>query len=126
MDLLTEEDVDALRAIADRIREQNGEVGYGYFLGGDPRDFTPDEESCSAEEIENHKRACQLMDEGKIQFVDGRHHFPLIKDGEVIGHVTQAAFGIGMYTVKDPEIDKLASSLDEWVDAVRKTEDSRR
>lgn len=31
---------------------------YGHYMGGDPRDFTPDLESCTAEEIRAHAEAC--------------------------------------------------------------------
>lgn len=31
---------------------------YGYFYGGNPNHFHPDEESCTLEELENHRKAC--------------------------------------------------------------------
>lgn len=71
--MLTEREIDELRAIAERLREQEAsEVGYGYFPGGDPRDFSPDEESCTEKEIAAWKRACELVDQGKVKTVDGR------------------------------------------------------
>jgi hypothetical protein len=123
MELLDENDVETLRRIADRMRENSGDVVYGYFPGGDPREFTPDPECCTEEEMANYERACKLMDEDKITSVDGRHHWPIEKDGEVIGHVTHAAFGLGTYTATDGDIEKLAEQLDQWIDAVRKVED---
>lgn len=125
-DFLADDEVECLRGIAERIRERNGEVMYGYFPGGDPREFHPDEESCSADELEAHKRACQLMEEGRIDAVDGRHHWPLLKDGEIVGHVTHARFGIGTYEIKCGEVDKLANDLDEWLDRARKLEEMYR
>lgn len=38
---------------------------YGGFTGGDPRNFFPDMEMCSEEEIANHKKACEAWDKGK-------------------------------------------------------------
>lgn len=43
------------------------EGGYGFFHGGDPRNFFPDGECCSPQEIENHKRACELWDEAEAR-----------------------------------------------------------
>ena len=37
---------------------------YGLFPGGDPREFDPDRECCSPEEIERWKVACQEWDKG--------------------------------------------------------------
>jgi hypothetical protein len=123
MDLLDEEDVEALRRIADRLRERSGVVGYGYFPGGDPRDFTPDPECCTGEELARHEHVCQLIEEGKVAAVDGRHHFPIELNGKVVGHVTHAAFGMGTYTLKDQAVDELANRLDEWLDDVRRAEE---
>ena len=38
---------------------------YGPFHGGDPRDFFPDEECCTAEEIERHRLACEAWEKGE-------------------------------------------------------------
>ena len=38
-------------------------VGYGGFKGGDPRDFTPDRECCSDEEIELWRACVQKWNE---------------------------------------------------------------
>jgi hypothetical protein len=37
---------------------------YGLFPGGDPREFSPDLESCSPDEINRHAFACIAWDEG--------------------------------------------------------------
>lgn len=38
------------------------ECVYGFFTGGDPRNFFPDAESCLEDELENHRKACELWD----------------------------------------------------------------
>jgi hypothetical protein len=127
MDLLDEREVEQLRAIADRIRDQGEHVGYGYFPGGDPRNFTPDPECCTEQEIKNWERACELMAEGKIDEASGQHHWPIIgKDGDVIGHTTSCPFGMGTYSLPDPDAQALARQLDAWLDEVRKLEDMYR
>ena len=68
------------------------EHGYGFFPGGDPRDFTPDGDAME-EEIENHRLACAAWDRGEQQ-----HSKP---DGEWVApgiHVTRCQFGLGSYT----------------------------
>lgn len=124
MIFLSEADIDAMREVAERLRTDDGDVGYGYFHGGDPRDFCPDPECCTEKEIAAHKRACELMDSGAVKFVDGRHHFPL-PDGRE-GWMTCPAFGIGTYTIKDAELSTLANELDALVDRIRAAEDMRK
>ena len=73
-------------------------MGYGFFPGGDPRDFHPDGESCSEEEIKAHKEACARWDAGEVK--DEGHSgviIPLPNNGVAIacGH----RFGIGTYTL---------------------------
>ena len=82
------------------------ETGYGFFNGGDPRKFHPDRESCSAKEIDNHRRACQLWDEAEARgetpdpekcpsgWIYHEH------TGEPIAHVLRAPYGIGCYTAE--------------------------
>ena len=44
----------------------NGEAdGYGFMRTKNPNNFFPDYECCEPWEIENHKLACNLYDEGK-------------------------------------------------------------
>jgi hypothetical protein len=85
---------------------------YGFFNGGDPRNFHPDGECCSPEEIENHKRACELAnntDEGKrLACPSGWETF-----GDYQRHVTRAPFGIGTSTY---EYETFFESADETCD----------
>lgn len=74
---------------------------YGYFTGGDPRNFTPDYEMCSEAEIANHKRACELWDEAEAKgetpepekCPSGWIHS---EDGQTSIHVLNAPYGIGV------------------------------
>lgn len=113
VDLLDEEEIDSMRAIADRMRASNGSVVYGFFPGGDPREFCPDPECCTAEQLEAHEQACKLAEQGVGLSVDG---------GCELMTGRRPPFGIGTYEVKDEAIEKLARELDDWLDAVRNTE----
>lgn len=78
------------------------ETGYGFFCGGDPRNFYPDGESCSEQEIANHRAACALWDEAENR---GETPEPekcpsgwmFDKDGRPVVHVLRAPYGIGTY-----------------------------
>lgn len=111
--VLSDEDIDALRRIADDVRREGEVSHYGYFLGGDPREFTPDVEVCSVEEIERHKADCEAWERGER--VDrGGPHEPL-PDGKA-GWATVSHYGMGMQTLADEETVKLAQDLDDWID----------
>lgn len=47
------------------------DVVYGFFCGGDPRLFQPDEDSCTAEEIERWRAACVEWDRREAAGVAG-------------------------------------------------------
>ena len=74
------------------------QTGYGFFPGGDPRLFTPDEECNSRTEIENHRLACEAWDRGDQQ---------AILAGCVVmpdGHIRNiSSFGLGTYVMDDDE-----------------------
>jgi hypothetical protein len=78
------------------------EYGYGFFTGGDPRKFYPDGESCSEEELLNHKRACKLWNdleaEGKIPTPEEcPSGWICDENGKKLSHVLRAPYGIGGY-----------------------------
>lgn len=73
------------------------EMGYGFFPGGDPRDFTPDFGDCSEKEITAWKEACQQWNEGKRVVCEGSHRWLVDSKGNVIGTATVSSFGIGTY-----------------------------
>lgn len=71
------------------------EHGYGFFPGGDPRSFSPDEESCTPEEIAAHKAACEAWDAGTTLPA----HAGCRVGGGII--VCGSAFGVGSYEYKE-------------------------
>jgi hypothetical protein len=78
------------------------ETIYGFFPGGDPRDFTPDEESCTEAELTAHREACRLADEAEKV---GQEHSesPACYWTQMAGgaaHVNTGKFGIGTYEIE--------------------------
>ena len=74
---------------------------YGFYHGGDPRDFHPDYESSTPDEIENHKRACREADASvrKQSLPCPSGYEQLEHNGQmVVAHVLRAPFGIGITT----------------------------
>jgi len=72
--------------------------GYGFYRPANPNNFWPDPESCSEEEIANHKAACEAFDAGNYRDDYG--------DGWITPsmHITRAPWGIGSYTDEIPEL----------------------
>jgi hypothetical protein len=99
----------ALVAARDYLRRcANPEVTYGYFPGGDPRDFTPDEESCRPDEIARWKEACAAWERGEKPDPGGPH-IPL--EGGC-GHITMAYYGIGTYSIRDADAEDVLDQID--------------
>jgi hypothetical protein len=77
--------------------EYQREAVYGYFHGGDPRNFSPDAECCSPEELARHKAACAEAEEIEsardLPCPSGWEWLP----GGGIAHTLRAPFGIGVY-----------------------------
>lgn len=82
---------------------------YGYYPGGDPRNFHPDAESCTPAELERHKEACAAWDRGDRPDPGGPHK-PL-PDGTP-GHITVAHYGIGTYSMRDEDAEDVIDQLD--------------
>ena len=81
------------------------EVIYGFFHGGDPRNFYPDYECCSPKEISDHKAACELWDQAEARGEEptpeacqsGWHTDP---ETGARYHVLKSPYGIGTYTIE--------------------------
>lgn len=85
--------VEAMQEIA---KEESG--GYGFYLGGDPRKFHPDAESCTPKELAAHKEACDKWNEAEAK---GEKMEPDPCGSGWISpsvHVTRSAYGLGSYT----------------------------
>lgn len=76
--------------------------GYGFFPGGDPRDFSPDTESCTDEEINAHAEECGRWERGERadEGHSGRIADVETKHGRGVALVCGHRFGIGTYTMK--------------------------
>lgn len=77
--------------------EYQMQASYGFFNGGDPRDFHPDYESSTPGEIAAHKLACEQADA-----LESQRNLPCpsgwIRTPEWTAHVLVAPFGIGITT----------------------------
>lgn len=65
--------------------------GYGFFPGGDPRNFSPDPECSTPEERENHRLACDEWEKNGTPTAPDA--CSLLTGGE-----PRVAFGLGVYT----------------------------
>lgn len=89
-------------------------IHYGYFMGGDPRNFSPDVECSTEEERAAHKAACEAWDRGERPDIGGPHKPLLDKDGNQIGHITISGYGLGVTTMEDRcyECGKLSDDVE--------------
>lgn len=109
----------ALKAVLPLVSDMaRDDATYGYYHGGDPRDFTPDEEVCTPEEIASHRAACEAWDRGETPDPGGPHQ-PLTEDDALrielshgvarnpipalTGHKTVAHYGMGTTSSYDSE-----------------------
>lgn len=76
---------------------------YGFFPGGDPRNYKPDEESCRPEEIEAWEAACARWDAGD-ETDEGASGKAIDLPGGGVALACGHRFGIGVYTL--PCFDK--------------------
>lgn len=72
--------------------EYEDDISYGPFPGGDPRNFTPDEECCTPEEIGAWIVACVEWDAGEGK--DAGPGCSFAGDGSVWNG---SGFGVGTY-----------------------------
>lgn len=91
-------------------REAEPDHGYGYFRPENPHDFSPDAESCTEEEIVAHAAACAAWDAGTYEAPRGSERLS-DEDGKKLVHILRAPWGIGSYTVRNPEAEALANDV---------------
>ena len=75
---------------------------YGFFAGGDPREFHLDVTDCSEKQRANHRKACELWDEAEARGETPEPEkcpsgFEYDENGRCVGHVLRAPYGIGTY-----------------------------
>lgn len=94
------------------LRAANPDVTYGYFPGGDPRDFNPDPECCTPEEMARHKAACEEWDRGdKTEHERHHHKAETLADGRAVIASYPGAFGLGTYSIRDEEAEDVLDQV---------------
>lgn len=102
--------IQLLADILPMIESQCEFEGYGFAAAvEDPRDFTPDYESCSEEEIENWKKACELAEKG--EYDQSNHAHKWVEMNGMRAHISYNPFGIGTYTIRDKEMISLSDRI---------------
>jgi hypothetical protein len=76
------------------------EAVYGFPCVENPHDFTPDEESCTPEEIAFWEDAKKRWDAGERDVRGQRCHTLTGENGEYLGHIPQTSWGIGVNMVE--------------------------
>lgn len=105
--------VGALVAARDYLRAgMQDSVTYGFFPGGDPRDFTPDPECCTEAELAAHKQACEEWERGDRKEYERHRHEATEQDGKVMIASYAGAFGLGTYSTRDDAADDVLEQLD--------------
>lgn len=105
--ILTEEQFAAIEEmLADNAETQS----YGHFYGGDPRDFTPDEECSTPEERAAHKRDCEAMEAGGQALMPPTAVWAKLPNGGAV-HFHREAYGLGVNKLRDPEMAALLAAF---------------
>jgi hypothetical protein len=73
------------------LKVRHTEYGYGFFPGGDPRLFHPDNDGQTPEEAENHRKACTAWDDGVTTSEPDGKYVP------GFGFIDCSQFGLGSY-----------------------------
>ncbi len=97
--------VSALEGLFPMLNEFEGQ-SYGIFLGGDPRDFSPDTECCTPDEIARWEQACAEWEAG--EGTDRGPGCATFGDGSAW---TGSGFGVGTTTRTQPEIEQARAAL---------------
>jgi hypothetical protein len=100
-----------LRACRRWVEEAGTIQGYGFYRPENPHDFSPDPESCSDEEMANHKAACEAWDRGDYKAPLGSETIRN-ENGEFLAHILRAPWGVGSYTDTIPEVADLLAAID--------------
>lgn len=100
-----------LRASRQWVERAGTIDGYGFYRPENPHNFSPDPESCSDEEMANHRAACEAWDRGDYKAPLGSETIRN-ENGEFMAHITRAPWGIGSYTDMIPEAADLLAAID--------------
>ena len=108
-----------LKAVLPTVEKFAIETGYGNPVCDDPRDFSPDPECCTPEEIARWKEACERAERGEKVEVP-QHQWFSDKDGMICCHVNSNPWGIGIYIYRDPELSEALTKLKEAVEIIER------
>lgn len=117
-----EDEIVRLRAALETVKAYlppAEESVYGHYLGGDPRDFTPDRDCCTEAEIQAWGAACLAANAGQPcpEGVESHGHYVnfVERDGkrEMVLESRPGSFGIGARITRDPELAKIHAIIDE-------------
>ena len=102
---------DLATALLERAREEAAFQSYGYFAGGDPRDFVCDPECSTDDDRAAHASACEAWNRGDAVVCPPSESTTI--EGGTITHTTRAGYGLGTQTYRDPLWAALAGRLAE-------------
>ena len=101
-----------LRNAMNWIHEAGTMSGYGFYRTKNPHDFSPDPESCTADEFANHKAACDLWDRGEYDSSKEKgSEWLRSEDGKLVAHILRAPWGIGSYSETVPQVQALIDAI---------------
>jgi len=101
-----------LRNAMNWIYEAGTASGYGFYRTKNPHDFSPDPESCTADEFANHKAACDLWDRGEYDSSKEKgSEWLRSEDGQLVAHILRAPWGIGSYSETVPQVQALIDAI---------------
>jgi len=101
-----------LRNAMNWIHEAGTASGYGFYRTKNPHDFSPDPESCTADEFANHKAACDLWDRGEYDSSKEKgSEWLRSEDGKLVAHILRAPWGIGSYSETVPQVQALIDAI---------------
>ena len=83
-----------LRELLPNIEQQAEMIGYGLYNPADPREFTPDFESCTEKELARWKEDCRKTEAG-----------------EPIEHAGPTGWGIGTYVIRDAKMAEVRDRI---------------
>lgn len=104
-----DEAVVELRDLLYDIRRASEDTHYGYFIGGDPNDFTPDPEASTEEERALHAKACAEFKAGRAN-PNPAPHCAFMNEG-----VPPQGFGLGTMVLCDANATDWAERLERCI-----------